>query len=205
MGRKSTEESLKIKALAKRHGYTERWARKQREKNTALWQEFCSEVVVELPEARIEEKPEERERTIERVAESDLERAERVCEEAWRALAGVNAILAGALADEEKQDIVPALSKASREARRQWEDAVKHRDVLRRAEGLWLPVERVREIRAHMKPLGGLIEKLEVNIAGRLRPENRHEFYRAFESVVPEWNRMVMEVDKSIERLIPTC
>lgn len=203
MGRKSTEESLKIKALAKRHGYTERWARKQREKNTALWQEFCSEVVVELP-APEEVQHVESVRIIER-AESDLERAERVCEEAWRALSGVNAILAGALADTEKQDIVPALSKASREARRQWEDAVKHRDVLRRAEGLWLPVERVREIRAHMKPLGGLIEKLEVNIAGRLRPENRHEFYAAFESVVPEWNRIVLEVDKSIERLIPSC
>ena len=177
MPRRPTEDSLKVRALAKAHGKTERWARKQREKNTPMWQEFCEGKQVASPAKR--EDAQER---------TDLEKAELICTEAWAAWQGMNGLLNAALKDPGKQDIIPSLARATRESRKQWEDATKHREALLRAAGLWIPVERVMAIRTHLKPLGSVIEKLEVNIAGRLSPENRHEFYQAFETAMPEWN-----------------
>lgn len=193
MPRRPTEDSLKVRALAKAHGKTERWARKQREIQTPIWQEFCEGQQVAGPEKR-EESPTER---------TDLEKAELICTEAWAAWKGMNGLLNGALDDPGKQDIIPALARATREARKQWEDATKHREALLRAAGLWIPVERVMAIRGHLKPLGSVIEKLEVTIAGRLTPENRHEFYQAFEAAMPEWNTGIRKMDEYITSLLP--
>ena len=193
MPRRATEESLKVRALAKAHGKTERWARKQREKNTPIWQEFCEGQQVASP-AKREEPDTER---------TDLEKAELICTEAWTAWQGMNGLLNGALKDPGKQDIIPALARATREARKQWEDATKHREALLRAAGLWIPVERVMAIRTHLKPLGSVIEKLEVTIAGRLTPENRHEFSQAFEAAMPEWNTGIRKMDEYITSLLP--
>ena len=71
MPRRPTEDSLKVRALAKAHGKTERWARKQREKNTPMWQEFCEGKQVASPAKR--EDAQER---------TDLEKAELICTEA---------------------------------------------------------------------------------------------------------------------------
>ncbi|WP_417205967.1 hypothetical protein [Akkermansia sp.] len=193
MPRRPTEDSLKVRALAKAHGKTERWARKQREKNTPIWQEFCEGQQVASPANR-EEDAQER---------TDLEKAELICREAWTAWQGMNGLLNGALKDPGKQDIIPALARATREARKQWEDATKHRESLLRAAGLWIPVERVMAIRTHLKPLGSILEKLEVTIAGRLVPENRHEFYRAFEAALPEWNEGIQKMDEYMKSLLP--
>ena len=183
MPRRQTEDSLKVRALAKAHGKTERWARKQREKNTPIWQEFCEGQQVRSP-AKREEDAQER---------TDLEKAELICTEAWAAWQGMNGLLNGALKDPGKQDIIPALARATRE----------HREALLRAAGLWIPVERVMAIRTHLKPLGSVIEKLEVTIAGRLTPENRHEFYQAFEAAMPEWNAGIRKMDEYITSLLP--
>ena len=133
----------------------------------------------------------------------DLEKAELICTEAWAAWQGMNGLLNAALKDPGKQDIIPSLARATRESRKQWEDATKHREALLRAAGLWIPVERVMAIRTHLKPLGSVIEKLEVNIAGRLSPENRHEFYQAFETAMPEWNTGIRKMDEYITSLLP--
>ena len=134
---------------------------------------------------------------------TDLEKAELICTEAWAAWQGMNGLLNAALKDPGKQDIIPSLARATRESRKQWEDATKHREALLRAAGLWIPVERVMAIRTHLKPLGSVIEKLEVNIAGRLSPENRHEFYQAFETAMPEWNTGIRKMDEYITSLLP--
>ncbi len=200
MPRRPTEDSLKVRALAKAHGKTERWARKQREKNTPMWQEFCEGKQVASPAKR--EDAQER---------TDLEKAELICTEAWAAWQGMNGdfIMAFTLQIRQKKLLgktvldIPSLARATRESRKQWEDATKHREALLRAAGLWIPVERVMAIRTHLKPLGSVIEKLEVNIAGRLSPENRHEFYQAFETAMPEWNTGIRKMDEYITSLLP--
>lgn len=197
MPRRPTEDSLKVRALAKAHGRTERWARKQREEKTPVWLEFCTGQQVACPEiSPVGEKQTSAEGT-------DLEKAELICTDAWAAWKGMNGLLKSALEDPGKQDIIPSLARATREARKQWEDATKHREALLRAAGLWIPVERVMAIRAHVKPLGSIIEKLEVTIAGRLSPENRHEFYQAFEAAMPEWNTGILKMDEYIRSLLP--
>lgn len=196
MPRRPTEDSLKVRALAKVHGKTERWARKQRQNNTTAWMEFCEGQKVVSHEVHATDTGELTEGT-------DLEKSDRVAESAWNAWKGMNSLLNGALQDPGKQDIIPALARATREARKQWEDATKHREALLRGAGLWIPVEQVMAIRAHLKPLGTVFGNLEVTIAGRLSPENRHEFYQAFEEAMPEWNAGVRQIDNYINSLLP--
>lgn len=197
MGRRSTEESLIVKALSREYGYTERWARKQREKNTQIWQDWCANKTVpgsSKPASSTQARPRK---------ESDLDRARMVCTEAWRAWKGLNKLLSDAMEDPAKQDVIPAIARAVRESRKAWEDATKHKETLLKSAGLWVPVERVKAIRTELKPLGGVLERLEVSIAGRLPPENRHEFYRAFELSLPEWNEGIERMNLYIESLLP--
>lgn len=199
MARRATEDSLKVRALAKAYGYTERWARKQRERKTDVWRDWCAGHSVQPVDGV------RAERELSVGEESDLKRAEKVCAEAWVAWEGMNELLRIAMADPDQQDVIPAIARAVRESRKAWEDATKHREALMKSACLWVPVERVKAIRAELKPLGGVLEKLEVSIAGRLAPENRHEFYRAFEASVPEWNEGITKMNGYIERLIPSC
>lgn len=197
MARRATEESLKVRALAKAYGYTERWARKQRERKTEIWRDWCAGHSVEPVDGVSE---------LGSVGdESDLSRAETVCAEAWVAWEGMNALLRRAMADPAQQDVIPAIARAVRESRKAWEDATRHREALMKSAGVWVPVEKVMAIRSELKPLGGVLEKLEVSIAARLAPEHRHEFYRAFEASLPEWNEGITKMNGYIERLIPSC
>lgn len=198
MPRRPTEESLKIRALARAHGKTERWARKQRERNTQIWNDFGEGLKIELP-TTLQTDREKKEKN----CESDLTRAECVCGEAWKTWEGMNVLLTAALKDESKQDIIPALARSAREARKQWEDATKHKEALLKASGLWIHVDRVTAIRAHIKSLSSVFSGLEVSIAGRIDPQNRHEFYRAFSESMPEWNNGVRKIDEYITSLLP--
>lgn len=202
MPRRPTEDSLKIRALARAHGKTERWARKQRQIGSDVWREFCDGQKIDGAALDLAEK-EQRQGARSIDQDTDLEKSERVCVAAWSAWEGMDKLLTASLHDPDKQDVIPSLARAVRESRKQWEDATKHREALLRAEGLWIPVERVMAIRTHLKPLGAVIDKLEVSIAGRLSPENRHEFYQAFESAMPEWNAGVRKMDDYVRSLLP--
>ncbi len=190
MGRKATEESIKVKAFARAHGCSERWARAQRAARTKEWEEFSADLIV-TPDLVAED------------VKDDMERAEVACAEAWRTYRGITALVNKALNDPTKQDVLPAMTRSAREAHRAWQAAVTHRDELKRDAGLLVPVAKIRELAHLIQPLGELIGGLEVNVAGRMKPETRHEFYQAFDASRAKWNASVRELDRAIENLLP--
>lgn len=200
MGRASTEESLLIKSLAKQYGYTDRWARQQRQKNTQIWKDFAGGRCVPTPAmapaavASLAAAPNEG---------TDAEKATYVKNTTWQQLQGMISLLNGAMNDPSKQDTVPALARSVRESRKAWEEASKNEQAIHRAASLLVPVARVREIRIAIAPLAEMFARIRTNIAGHLEPSARPAFYAAFDASMPEWNAGIAEINHHLESLLP--
>lgn len=202
MGRASTESSLLVKSLASQYGRTERWARKERAKNSQLWQDFSAGIAVPTPAMR---PIAQSDRVTVPHDASDAEKATAIKQSTWNQLQGLSLMLQAALADPHKQDSVQPLARAVRETRKAWEEASKHEQAMLRAESMLVPVDRVRDIRSHLTILSDLFQRLRVDIAGRIDPSMRPAFYRAFDASMPDWNKGILQLNDYIRTLLPSC
>lgn len=211
MGRKSTESSLIIKDLALQHGKTERWARKQRQLETAIWKEYMGKL--SLPsedEAKpVTGKGENQSIKVDHEGTgfdqelSDLQKAESICVESWVALEGLQKTLKECLNDKNLVALVPTYTRSVKDARKQWEDAIKHRDAILAQEGYLISIERVNGVRTHLKVLTDFFQGLRMTISSKLPPDQRHDFYGAFEEAMPEWNSGIERVDSYLKSIMP--
>ena len=67
----------------------------------------------------------------------------------------------------------------------------------------YVPVTKVRDIRAAMGRLAEVVQQFRVNIAGRMPQEMRAAFYSAFDEAKGGWNDGIRAIDTYIENLLP--
>ena len=188
MPRKSTEESILVKELAAAEGKTVQWARKQRRLGTEVWKKFT------------ETKSRPGEQRAEVVEEDELARARWMARVAFEALTRAEK---SARYYERDPGMCVTSARALREARRMYEEAQKHQKRLEIEALQYIPVTKVRDIRAAMSRLSEVVQQFRVRIAGRMPQEMRAAFYAAFEEAKGGWNDGILAVDAYIENLLP--
>ena len=191
MSRKSTEESILVKELAAAEGKTVQWARGQRRKNTDVWCRF----VENKGKAAAPVAPESGE-----VGEDELDRARWMSAVAFAALTRAEK---SARYYERDPGMCVTSARALREARRMYEEAQKHQKRLEIEALQYIPVTKVRDIRAAMSRLSEVVQQFRVRIAGRMPQEMRAAFYAAFDEAKGGWNDGIRAVDVYIENLLP--
>lgn len=191
MSRKSTEESILVKELAAAEGKTVQWARAQRRKNTDAWCRFVENKGKSA--APVPPEPSE-------VGEDELDRARWMTAVAFAALTRAEK---SARYYERDPGMCVTSARALREARRMYEEAQKHQKRLEIEALQYIPVTKVRDIRAAMSRLSEVVQQFRVRIAGRMPQEMRAAFYAAFDEAKGGWNDGIRAVDVYIENLLP--
>lgn len=195
MPRKSTEESILVKELAAAEGKTVQWARLQRRRDSEVWKKFkenkgrgAGGEAVPVPVAGDGNDDDElaRARWMTSVAFGALQRAEK-----------------SARYYERDPAMCVTSARALREARKMYEEAQRHQKRLEIEAMQYIPVTKVRDIRAAMSRLSEVVQQFRVRIAGRMPQEMRSSFYAAFDEAKGGWNDGIRAVDVYIENLLP--
>lgn len=191
MSRKSTEESILVKELAHAEGKTVQWARKQRRIGSETWKKFVEtkRKPANEPEVATAEN-----------GDDELDRARWMTTVAFAALTRAEK---SARYYERDPGMCVTSARALREARRMYEEAQKHQKRLEIEALQYIPVTKVRDIRAAMSRLAEVVQQFRVRIAGRMPQEMRAAFYAAFDEAKGGWNDGIRAVDTYIESLLP--
>lgn len=194
MSRKSTEESIIIKELARAENKTVQWARKQRRLATETWKKFV--------DAKAKQAPPSAPAAPSVPATDDTELA-RAC---WMASVAFDALTraeqaARIYATDPAMSVTTA--RALREARKIYEESQRHQKRLEIEALQYIPATKVRDIRAAMGRLAEVVQQFRVNIAGRMPQEMRAAFYAAFDEAKGGWNDGIRAIDTYIENLLP--
>lgn len=194
MSRKSTEESILVKELAHAEGKTVQWARKQRRISSETWKRFVEGKAKQAPPPA----PVAPESVV--ADDNELARARWMTTVAFDALTRAEK---SARYYERDPGMCVTSARALREARRMYEEAQKHQKRLEIEAQQYIPVTKVRDIRAAMSRLAEVVQQFRVNIAGRMPQESRAAFYAAFDEAKGGWNDGIRAVDTYIENLLP--
>lgn len=191
MSRKSTEESILVKELAHAEGKTVQWARKQRRIGSETWKKFVETKRKPVREPEV---------ATAGTGDDELERARWMATVAFAALTRAEK---SARYYERDPGMCVTSARALREARRMYEEAQKHQKRLEIEALQYIPVTKVRDIRAAMSRLAEVVQQFRVRIAGLMPQEMRAAFYAAFDEAKGGWNDGIRAVDTYIESLLP--
>ena len=194
MSRKSTEESIIIKELARAENKTVQWARKQRRLATETWKKFVEAKAKQAPP------PAPSMPAASEPGDSELARAH------WMTAVAFDALTRAEKAVryyERDPSMSVTTARALREARKIYEESQRHQKRLEIESLQYVPVTKVRDIRAAMGRLAEVVQQFRVNIAGRMPQEMRAAFYSAFDEAKGGWNDGIRAIDTYIENLLP--
>lgn len=98
---------------------------------------------------------------------------------------------------------IALMARSVRDAQRCWEQAAAYADKMAERAGVMVPVENIRAVQRQMiEPLGTIVRGLKEQIAAHLPPAARPAYYRAFASIIPQFNDQLAALDKNLERLL---
>lgn len=197
MPKNTAEGADLLRRFAKAHGVSERSARNYRRdprrgnKPRKEWVDFCrAEGRAVADDAAAPLAPAA-------TAVSPLARARVAEETAWNTLARLQGLVTSC----DNVDQLPALSAAVKNARKAWEEARVDREHLEEVAGHLIPRAVLGQIKMTLIPrLSDAWRNHQNNVASRLRPDARPDFFNAWRASTAAWDEAIKALDKELEK-----
>lgn len=187
MSRGTKQSGLEIAAFARKHGISQRTARLWRARGDDRWQAWRDAGGFDTGARETDKELRE------------WERAAAARDDAYMAMTRLSEAMRTA-----SPDALPALARAYSDARKTWEAACDHANRTAADAGTLIPLPVIREMQERIigAGLAPALRAFAQNIAQRLSPATRAEFFNAEREERPRLFAAIRQLDEEIENLL---